>query len=223
MIHTDFRVGGPSRFVDGGVDSFYSTSDVDPSAVWEYAIPPYARGNQTVLTVDVDNADQAAGLFFDFAFDNQTSTTGSDVGGGGSDNTSLGTSSSTDVWKSTISLNYTLSTMVLVALLLFVVIVATAFGNLLVVVALFRYKYLRTVSNYLIGNLALSDFLLATTILPLSTVNECLGHWVFGRVVCNLWLIMDVLYCTASIWNLCVIAFDRFTATLYPVSPAARA
>jgi len=67
------------------------------------------------------------------------------------------------------------------------------------------------------GNLALSDFLLATTVLPLSSVNECLGHWVFGGPVCHTWLVMDVLYCTASIWNLCVIAFDRFTATLYPV------
>ena len=116
-----------------------------------------------------------------------------------------------------VSLNYNLPTMILVASVLFVVIVATAFGNLLVGLALFKFRYLRTVSNYLIGNLAISDFLLATTILPLSTVNECLGHWVFGQVMCNFWLMTDVLYCTASIWNLCIIAFDRFTATLYPL------
>jgi hypothetical protein len=116
-----------------------------------------------------------------------------------------------------ISLNYSVSALVAVSVVLFVVIVATAFGNLLVCVSLVRYKQLRTVSNFLIGNLALSDFLLAVTILPLSTVNECLGYWVFGRVVCNFWLCADVLYCTASIWNLCVIAFDRYTATLYPV------
>ena len=45
----------------------------------------------------------------------------------------------------------------------------------------------------------------------------CLGYWVFGRTACQIWLTLDVLYCTASIWNLCVIAFDRFTATMYPV------
>ncbi len=118
---------------------------------------------------------------------------------------------------SLVSLNYSLPTMIVVAAVLFVVIVATAFGNFLVGLALFRYRYLRTVSNFLIGNLAVSDFLLATTILPLSTVNECLGHWVFGQVMCNFWLCTDVLYCTASIWNLCIIAFDRFTATLYPL------
>ena len=114
-------------------------------------------------------------------------------------------------------LNYSLGTTIIVGLALVVVIVITALGNFLVGLALFRYRSLRTVSNYLIGNLAVSDFLLATTVLPMSTINECLGHWIFGQAMCNIWLISDVLYCTASIWNLCIIAFDRFTATLYPV------
>ena len=107
--------------------------------------------------------------------------------------------------------------MVIVAILLLTIVVATIFGNLLVGLALFKYSSLRTISHYLIGNLALSDFLLATTILPLSTVNQCLGYWMFGSAMCYFWMSIDVFYCTASIWNLCVIAFDRFTATLYPI------
>jgi len=119
--------------------------------------------------------------------------------------------------RSFISLNYTTPMMVVVASLLIIVIGTTMFGNLLVGLALFRFRSLRTVSNFLIGNLALSDFLLATAVLPLSTANECLGHWVFGRVACNVWLLVDVLCCTASLWNICIIALDRFTATLYPI------
>ena len=119
--------------------------------------------------------------------------------------------------ESILSLNYNLPVMVIVAILLLTVVVATIFGNFLVGFALFKYRSLRTISNYLVGNLALSDFLLATTILPLSSVNECLGYWVFGSAMCNFWLSIDVFFCTASIWNLCVIAFDRFTATLYPI------
>ena len=115
------------------------------------------------------------------------------------------------------SLHYSPSTLLLIATLLSVFILITALGNALVVLALYRYRHLRSVSNYLIGNLAASDLLLAVAVLPLSTVNECLGRWVFGRAMCNLWLVSDVLCCTASIWNLCVIAFDRFTATGYPV------
>jgi len=93
----------------------------------------------------------------------------------------------------------------------------TVVGNLLVGLALIRNPRLRTVSNCLIGNLALSDFLLAITVLPLSAAYECLGRWVFGGLACDTWLVVDVLYCTASIWNLCVIAADRFTATKFPI------
>jgi len=115
------------------------------------------------------------------------------------------------------SINYDQPDLTVVAVALLLVVVATMLCNLLVAFALLRFRRLRNVSNLLIGNLALSDFLLSVTVLPLSAVNECLGHWVFGRTACNVWLLVDVLFCTASIWNLCLIAFDRFTATFYPL------
>jgi len=135
-------------------------------------------------------------------------------------NLSLETAISNASWKdgTLISLNYDdLPVMLVVGTVLMLLTIATFLGNLLVCIALIKIPALQTVSNYLIGNLAASDLLLALTILPLSTVNECLGHWVFGREICYFWLCADVLYSTASIWNLCVIALDRFTATLYPV------
>lgn len=116
-----------------------------------------------------------------------------------------------------LSLTYDLPVMMIVAVLLTTLTLMTVVGNLLVGLALLRYPRLRTVSNFLIGNLALSDLLLAITVLPLSAAYECLGRWVFGRVACDAWLVVDVLYCTASIWNLCVIAADRFTATKFPI------
>jgi len=116
-----------------------------------------------------------------------------------------------------ISVNYGLSQMIALATVLSALIIFTALGNLLVCVALFRYRALRTISNLLIGNLAASDFLLAVTVLPLSATDECLGYWAFGRVTCDVWLVVDVLCCTASIWNLCIIAADRYTATVHPV------
>jgi len=115
------------------------------------------------------------------------------------------------------SVTYGLTTMIVLAAALTTLIIFTALGNLLVCVALFRYRALRTISNCLIGNLAASDFLLAVTVLPFSATNECLGYWTFGRITCNIWLVVDVLCCTASIWNLCIIAVDRYTATVHPV------
>jgi len=129
------------------------------------------------------------------------------------DNVTSSTLTSSTSW----SLNYSIPEMAAVTAMLSVMIAVTACGNALVGVALFRYRSLRSVSNILIGNLALSDFLLAVVVLPLSTVNECLGRWPLGHVACNIWLTVDVLCCTASIWNLCMIALDRCTAIVYPL------
>jgi hypothetical protein len=115
------------------------------------------------------------------------------------------------------SLQYYLGEMIIVTILLGILTLWTIIGNLLVLISLFKFKNLKTMSNYLIGNLALCDFLLSLTVLPMSLINDVLGHWLFGEVLCNIWLSIDVLYCTASIWSLCVIALDRFTATTFPV------
>lgn len=116
------------------------------------------------------------------------------------------------------SLNFSsFPALVFVALLLFVITLWTIFGNILVLIALYKFPNLRSISNCLIGNLAVSDLLLAITVLPLSTVHDLLGFWVFGETMCTLWLCIDVLNCTASIWGLCTIAVDRYTATVYPV------
>ena len=75
--------------------------------------------------------------------------------------------------------------MLVVAVLLSTLTLTTVVGNLLVGLALIRFPRLRTVSNFLIGNLALSDLLLAVTVLPpaaavtvlpISDVNNDLRH-----------------------------------------------
>ncbi|VDP90462.1 unnamed protein product [Echinostoma caproni] len=116
-----------------------------------------------------------------------------------------------------LSLTYDTWLFVIVIITLFLLIVITIVGNGLVFAALIRFTRLRSMSNVLIGNLALSDFLLALTILPLSAVNDATGHWLFGACLCDIWLAVDVFYCTASIWSLVAIAFDRFTATTFPI------
>ncbi|KAF7262055.1 hypothetical protein EG68_00610 [Paragonimus skrjabini miyazakii] len=116
-----------------------------------------------------------------------------------------------------ISLTYDIWGFSVVVIIFFSLTVITIVGNALVFIALFRFTRLRSKSNLLIGNLALSDFLLALTVLPLSAVTDATGYWIFGAQLCDIWLTVDVFYCTASIWSLVAIAFDRFTATTWPI------
>ena len=110
-------------------------------------------------------------------------------------------------------------TQIFIGILLYSLTIWTIIGNIFVWIALFTNRQLKQggMSNYLIGNLALSDLLLGLTVLPFSATSSTLKNWVFGSFLCDVWLSIDVLCCTASIWGLLVIAIDRYIATNHPI------
>jgi hypothetical protein len=110
-------------------------------------------------------------------------------------------------------------TKIFTGFLLYSLTVWTVIGNIMVCIALFTNKQLKQggMSNYLIGNLALSDLLLGLTVLPFSATLSTFKTWPFGSVLCELWLSIDVLCSTASIWGLLVISLDRYIATNHPI------
>ncbi|KAG5445913.1 hypothetical protein CSKR_111954 [Clonorchis sinensis] len=68
------------------------------------------------------------------------------------------------------------------------------------------------VSNYLIFSLAIADLMVATLVMPISILNEVSERWWLGLVLCDFWVVTDVLCCTASILHLVAIAIDRYWA-----------
>lgn len=44
------------------------------------------------------------------------------------------------------------------------------------------------------------------------------GYWLFGPIICNLYVTADVLMCTASILHLCTISLDRYMAIRSPLT-----
>jgi len=85
------------------------------------------------------------------------------------------------------------------------IMLAIVVGNSMVVVAIAVDRRLKGVQHWFIGSLAVSDLLVGLFIMPLSLATELMGYWAFGDVICQLWLSTDVLLCTASILNLCLI------------------
>ncbi|KAF2985209.1 hypothetical protein EK904_007523 [Melospiza melodia maxima] len=46
--------------------------------------------------------------------------------------------------------------------------------------------------------------------MPLYIPYALTGTWHLGRSLCRLWLVMDYLMCTASVFNIVLISYDRF-------------
>ncbi|XP_037109167.1 D(4) dopamine receptor-like [Syngnathus acus] len=98
-------------------------------------------------------------------------------------------------------------------------IVVIAGGNALVCVSVLTEKALKTTTNYFIFSLAVADLLLAVLVLPLFVYSEFQdGVWTLSTSVCDGLMSMDVMLCTASIFNLCAISVDRFIAVLIPLN-----
>lgn len=107
--------------------------------------------------------------------------------------------------------------MVTMLVVLLIFLVFGVIGNVLVIVSVACHRQLRSVTHYYIANLAAADMLLSSVVVPLSASSEALGRWVLGRALCGVWASLDVLCCTASIFNLCVISVDRWLAVSFPL------
>uniref|UniRef100_A0A8C0K0Z1 D(4) dopamine receptor n=1 Tax=Canis lupus dingo TaxID=286419 RepID=A0A8C0K0Z1_CANLU len=92
-------------------------------------------------------------------------------------------------------------------------------GNALVCASVAAERALQTPTNYFIVSLAAADLLLALLVLPLFVYSEVQGGvWLFSPGLCDALMAMDVMLCTASIFNLCAISVDRFVAVAVPLS-----
>ncbi|KAM6954111.1 5-hydroxytryptamine receptor 1E [Aplochiton taeniatus] len=101
---------------------------------------------------------------------------------------------------------------VIVVLVLGLLTLLTALINTAVITAICTNKKLHLPANYLICSLAVTDFLVAVLVMPISILYITTRTWLLGQVVCEAWLSVDVTCCTCSILHLCVIALDRYWA-----------
>ncbi|KAM9312714.1 alpha-2B adrenergic receptor [Gastrophryne carolinensis] len=107
-------------------------------------------------------------------------------------------------------LPYSIQATAVIAAIISFLIIFTIFGNVLVIISVLTSRSLKAPQNLFLVSLAAADILVGTLIIPFSLANELMGYWYFGKTWCEMYLALDVLFCTSSIVHLCAISLDRY-------------
>lgn len=112
-----------------------------------------------------------------------------------------------------------LANMIALASFVIFILILDVFGNCLVIGAILRYRRLRTITNYFIISLAVSDLLIAALSMPFR-IHHTLNSLCFdlGITICEFWVFVDLLCSCASVTNLSLISVDRFLALTFPLN-----
>ncbi|XP_012537821.1 rhodopsin isoform X1 [Monomorium pharaonis] len=106
----------------------------------------------------------------------------------------------------------------IIGLVIGVLGVISVIGNGMVIYIFTTTKSLRTPSNLLVINLALSDFLMMLCMSPAMVINCYYETWVLGPFVCELYGMTGSLFGSISIWTMTMIAFDRYNVIVKGLS-----
>ncbi|XP_034253141.1 muscarinic acetylcholine receptor DM1 isoform X2 [Thrips palmi] len=117
---------------------------------------------------------------------------------------------------------YSLSEMVVIAILAGSLSIITVVGNSMVMISFKIDKQLQTISNYFLFSLAVADLAIGLISMPLFTVSALMGYWPLGPHVCDAWLTLDYLNSNASVLNLLIISFDRYFSVTRPLTYRAK-
>ncbi|XP_030380841.1 allatostatin-A receptor [Scaptodrosophila lebanonensis] len=91
-------------------------------------------------------------------------------------------------------------------------------GNALVILVVVVNQQMRSTTNLLIINLAVSDILFVIFCVPFTATDYVLPEWPFGNLWCKFVQYMIVVTCHCSVYTLVLMSFDRFLAVVHPVT-----
>uniref|UniRef100_A0A670IRV7 Neuropeptide FF receptor 1 n=1 Tax=Podarcis muralis TaxID=64176 RepID=A0A670IRV7_PODMU len=89
-------------------------------------------------------------------------------------------------------------------------------GNALVCMVVVNNERMRTVTNFFILNLAISDLLVGIFCVPPTLMDNLITGWPFNQVICIMSGLVQGMSVSASVFTLVAIAMDRFHCIVLP-------
>ena len=100
------------------------------------------------------------------------------------------------------------------------IMVVSLVGNSLVCYIVLSSARMRTVTNYLITNMAVGDLLMTLLCVPFTFSSVLLlQHWPFGATMCWLVSFTQAVSVFVSAFSLIAISVDRYRAIIFPLRP----
>ena len=103
------------------------------------------------------------------------------------------------------------------------ILLSSFFGNIFIIIIVYRRRDLRKTINYFIVNMAVSDLLLSLVVIP-DHINQMVTdswHWqvsgIIGLILCKLYIFTTAVSLLVSVQSLVWIAIDRFVAVVFPI------
>ena len=98
--------------------------------------------------------------------------------------------------------------------------ILTVGGNALVVLIVFHYMGIATVTNLFISNLALTDLFIGVFCIPIVLVSDfLLLDWPFGLFMCKFTSFAQSVFVVCTVYTLLAMSIDRYIAIIYPLHP----
>ncbi|XP_034294531.1 substance-K receptor isoform X2 [Pantherophis guttatus] len=96
------------------------------------------------------------------------------------------------------------------------IVTASIVGNATVIWIILSHRRMRTVTNYFIVNLALSDLLMSALNTVFNFIYACHNVWYFGEGFCRFHNFVPVTAMFVSIYSMTAVSAERYMAIVYP-------
>ncbi|XP_078353544.1 neuromedin-U receptor 2-like [Oculina patagonica] len=103
------------------------------------------------------------------------------------------------------------------------ILLGSFFGNIFIIIIVYKHRDLRKTINYFIVNMAVSDLVFPLMVIPVNIAELVTDspHWrvsgILGSIFCKLVYFLCPVSLQVSVQSLVWIAFDRFVAVVFPM------